>query len=183
MEKAKEKEEKKEKFFDSTMLGLSGIVGVSLLMMIGFMCGPTLYKDYKEYTKHKEEQAEKKAKKEAQKEHSEFIEKANNAMAQGDFFAAYNIVDQMIANNHYDGYDLNKKILTNEIAANIESANAAKIILCIKERARYNGYSESNRVKEETEMLKHAIQLAEAIDDSETAKKLQKALASWEKAE
>ena len=178
MEKAKEKEEKKEKFFDE----FSVFLGVLLLMMIGIMCGPTLYKDYKEYTKHKEEQAEKKAKKEAQKEHSEFIEKANNAMAQGDFFAAYNIVDQMIANNHYDGYDLNKKILTNEIAANIESANAAKIILCIKERARYNGYSESNRVKEETEMLKHAIQLAEAIDDSETAKKLQKALASWEKA-
>lgn len=119
--------------------------------------------------------------KERNKERSEYVEKANNAINQGDYSTAYDIVDQMKENGYGgSGYDLNKRALTNEIAENIETANAAKIIICIKERAGYNQSYDWDRRKEEKEMLKHAIQLAEAIDDSVTAQKLQTALDSWE---
>lgn len=79
------------------------------------------------------------------------LKKANAAINEGDYTAAYAIADEMIAKGrnrkHRDvrnaGEDLNKKILTNEIAATIDSAEgsgaAMKLILIIKERAQYNG--------------------------------------------
>ena len=87
----------------------------------------------------------------------------------------------MEANGFGDySFDLNKRALTSEIAKNIENADAARIILCIKERAGYKQKDDWDRRKEGKVMLRHAIQLAEAIDDSVTAKKLQAALDSWE---
>lgn len=54
--------------------------------------------------------------------------------------------------------------------------------MCIKERAKFNSNVESNNemIKNEKEMLEHAIRLANAVDDDATAEKLQKALDSWE---
>ena len=115
-----------------------------------------------------------------EREQTEYIEKANEALNQGDFSTAYGIVDQMIAKGLDAGYNLNRTILTNEIAENIENANAARIIICIKERAKFNSKNPKKRVKNEVEMLEHAMQLAEVVGDSETADKLRNAWYSWE---
>ena len=121
------------------------------------------------------------------------LNKANAAINEGNYTAAYAIADEMIAKKgpkHHGvrnvGFDLNKKILTNEIAATIDSAEgsgaAMKLILIIKERAQYNEYWASTssgkyeKKSEERTMLELAIQLTKAKGDEACAKQLQEML-------
>lgn len=119
------------------------------------------------------------------------LNKANAAINEGNYTAAYAIADEMIAKGykHHDvrdaGFDLNKKILTNEIAATVDSAEgsgaAMRLILIIKERAQYNEYwaacgHSDNKEEEERSMLELAIQLTKAKGDEACAKQLQGAL-------
>lgn len=118
------------------------------------------------------------------------LNKANAAINEGNYTAAYAIADDMIAKgpNHHEvrdaGFSLNKKILTNEIAATIDSAEgsgaAMKLILIIKERAQYNKYWASTggyeKKSEERTMLELAIQLTKAKGDEACAKQLQEML-------
>ena len=108
------------------------------------------------------------------------LEKANAAINEGDYTAAYAIVDEMISEDYdTDAHELNKRILTNEIAATVDStegANAAmKLILIIKERVQYSEYL-WRRVEEECRMLELAIQLTRAKGDEVCAKQLQSVL-------
>ena len=114
---------------------------------------------------------------------NKLLEKANAAINEGDYTAAYAIVDEMISEgNGYDetANELNKRILTNEIAATIDStegANAAmKLILIIKERVQYSEYYPWRIVEEECKMLELAIQLTRAKGDEVCAKQLQSVL-------
>lgn len=125
---------------------------------------------------------------------TESLNKANAAINEGDYTTAYTIADEMIAKGykHVDirdaGYDLNKKILTNEIAATIDSAGgsdaAMRLILIIKERAQYNDYwattGGSDRKDEERTMLELALQLTKAKGDEACAKQLQEVLNDYE---
>lgn len=117
------------------------------------------------------------------------LNKANAAINKGDYTAAYAIADEMIAKGSKhtairdSGYELNKRILTNEIAATIDSAEgsgaAMRLILIIKERAQYNNvwcWESYHREKEERTMLELAIQLTKAKGDEACAKQLQSAL-------
>ena len=120
---------------------------------------------------------------------SESLEKANAAINEGDYTAAYAIADEMIAKGSKhtairdSGYELNKRILTNEIAATIDSSYgsgaAMKLILIIKERAQYNDvwcWNSYQREEEERTMLELAIQITKAKGDEVCAKQLQSAL-------
>lgn len=121
---------------------------------------------------------------------SKCLKEAQDAMDNSDYMGAYTIADEMIAKiDHYEarfaGYDLNKKILTNEIADLIgtDDNTSAKILLVIKERARYNSYRASKYDKErreaEKEMLEIAIQVAQANGNDDLATKLQTTLDSY----
>ena len=125
---------------------------------------------------------------------SKCLKEAKDAMDNGDYMGAYIIADEMIAIGTTDsykiekaGYSLNKKILTNEIADLIgtDDNTSAKIILAIKERARYNSHGASvndqHRREAEKEMLEIAIQVAQANGNDDLATKLQTTLDSWVK--
>ena len=111
------------------------------------------------------------------------LKEAKKAMDNGDYMGAYIIADEMIANNNYyaiekAGKVLNEKILTSEIADLIGTNDnpSAKIVLAIKERARYNYYSGG-----EKKMLELAIEVAQASENDDLATKLQTILDSWVK--
>lgn len=116
------------------------------------------------------------------------IEKVDNALKKGDFSKAYKIADKMIGlpselfvdNEKITqvGRDLNRKTLINEIAANVKKGNSARIISCIKERAKFN--TQNSSYGEEIKMLKHAVQLAKAVGNADLAQSLQDALDTWE---
>ena len=110
------------------------------------------------------------------------LKEAKNAMDNGDYMGAYIIADEMIAkgygtHEYRAGEVLNEKILTSEIADLIGTNDnpSAKIVLAIKERARYN-YSNG-----EKEMLELAIQVAQANGNDDLVAKLQTILDSWKK--
>ncbi|MCH5311414.1 MAG: hypothetical protein J1E57_05600 [Prevotella sp.] len=128
---------------------------------------------------------------------SKCLKEAKNAMDNGDYMGAYTIVDEMMTKPRPNGfaynlrpaYDLNKKILTNEIYDLIGTDDnpSAIIILAIKERTRYNSwttdddYEKEERLKAEVEMLEFAIQVAQANGNDDLATKLQTTLDSWKK--
>lgn len=120
--------------------------------------------------------------KEAKKEIAAYLQQANEALNQGSYSGAYTIADILISEgNRYDaddaGHDLNKRILTNEIAAIIEEHgdnSAPKLLFAIKERAKYNTRYSSE--EEEKDMLKYAIKLVTTLGYKQTASLLQNAL-------
>ena len=132
------------------------------------------------------------------KEFNEYIKECqkegNEALDNGDFPGAYAAADNMLieypGDKDHPGYSFNRKVLSAEIANTFDgesdnNTTAAKIILVVKERARYNSYDakndEDDRRKAEMEMLELAIQVAQANGNDDIATKLQTALDSWDK--
>lgn len=108
------------------------------------------------------------------------LKMAEKNINEGDFTSAYRIADEL------KDCELNKRILTNEIASIIsENAGdaAARIILIIKERARYNeeyhwNY-EYNEKKHQYEMLQSAIEVARANGNKDIVDKLEPVRDEW----
>lgn len=126
------------------------------------------------------------------KEYEEYMIKCqkegNEALDNGDFLGAYAAADKMLMKG--GGYSFNRKVLSAEIANSFDgesdnNTTAAKIILVIKERARYNSRDadeyESDCRKAEMEMLELAIQVAQVNGNDDVATKLQTTLDSWKK--
>ena len=134
-------------------------------------------------------------KKEMEEYHEYMIkcqEEGNKALNNGDFPGAYAAADKMLVKGGGDrnsGYSFNRKVLSAEIANSFDgeidnNTTAAKIILVIKERAKYNSWnaanrSESDRREAEMEMFELAIQVAQASGNDDIATKLQTALDSY----
>lgn len=120
-------------------------------------------------------------------------EKVNQLIKQGDFGAAYEEIDKQQGN--FDTSKLNAKVLSEEIIYLIgdeslsPSIKASKIVLTIRERAKYNisGYDDSSQkdkkkaYEEEKTLLQHAITIASTSEQEELAEKLRQALDSLEK--
>lgn len=112
-----------------------------------------------------------------EKEASDYVKQANKAIEKKDYQKAYNIYDEMVANNPHRGiwlhgeqeaeYDnaadkLKDTIIKSEIASAIEesegASNMAKIVYIIEERGNnLNGYYE------------YAIKIAKAAGNNELA--------------
>lgn len=122
------------------------------------------------------------------------VEKINEAIINENFIEAYGVVDEIKEDYTNSGIkgNLNKKIMMAEIGSvleeNTESKNkAAKIILIINERGKYNNtkqsisYSTQYKYEDEAvmDMYKTVISIAEAQGDNELKEMLNKALTSF----
>lgn len=108
----------------------------------------------------------------------------NEAIKEGDYTTAYSLVDPYFKNDDTSlrntSFELNEKILRNEIASLVESDNngdnAAKIKFAIIERAKFNEYwasvNKNDEIEEQDEMLKYAQTLAKAVGNDVLANNL-----------
>ena len=115
-----------------------------------------------------------------EKEAADYVKEANKAMEQGNYQKAYNIYDEMKANNPHTGvpfhgdlekeYDracqnLKESIIKNEIATVIEesegSVNTPKIVFIIEDKGNNN-----------TKYYEYAIKLAKASNNEELAENI-----------
>ena len=115
------------------------------------------------------------------REASKYVEEVNIAMEHGDYQKAYNIYDEMVANNPYRGSmqtekeeeydracnDLKEKIIKNELAETIEdsegASNVAKIVYIIEEK----GNNDSQYYEYASKIARAAgnTQLAEGLSE------------------
>ena len=112
-----------------------------------------------------------------EKEASDYVKQANKAIEKGDYQKAYNIYDEMVANNPHRGiwlhdeqeaeYDnaadkLKDTIIKSEIASAIEdsdgASNVTKIVYIIEERGNNSGT-----------YYEYAIKIAKAAGNTELA--------------
>lgn len=115
------------------------------------------------------------------------LKTAEKSINEGDFTTAYKVVDELFAEDDgkETGKDLNKRILTNEIASIIgENAGdaAARIVLIITERAKYNSRYGSDEKRNQYEMLQSAIEVARLNGNKELVDKLEPIRKEWETA-
>lgn len=121
-------------------------------------------------------------------------EEGNKALDNGDFPGAYAAADKMLIERGIQnpGYSFNRKVLSAEIANSFDgeidnNTTAAKIVLVVKERAKFNSYnatySDDYRRAAEMEMFELAIQVAQASGNDDIATKLQKTLDSYKENE
>ena len=166
----------------------------TILILVGLIVALFLVNNiYEEiqYAKSRAEWKEKEAKEEAEKQAKwdtakKLQEKFNKCLNSDDYPGAYAALDERIALLNgwsSESQELNRKALTNEIAyliSNADDKTSAKIIMAIKDRARYHAEYSQPVYAAEKEMLNFAVQVAKTNGNGDIAKQLQIALNSWE---